>query len=209
VNHAAAFREYNKFCDLRDINPLERVPHTVNLFLLTQAQKGVTLSSIESKCAGISFCFRFFLVADIMSDPVIAPVKKFVFKVCPKRSNMKAPFGAVEVRKMWNKLESKYSNLSKIPIVELRSFVMAVTQYSTFCRFSDLSVVKLDDVVFNIDYFKIVIQYSKTDQAGHGQESFILRSADSPRDAHMLMCVYLQRLDSYNVQDMYLFPPLV
>jgi hypothetical protein len=46
-------------------------------------------------------------------------------------------------------------------------------------------------------------------QAGHGQECFILRSVESLRDAHMLMCVYLQRLDSSNVQDLYLFPPLV
>jgi hypothetical protein len=106
-----------------------------------------------------------------MSDPIIAPVKKFVFKACPKRSNLKCPFGAVEVRKMWNKLESKYVNLSNVPIVELRSFVMAVTQYSTFCRFSDLSVVKLDDIIFDIDYFKIVIQYSKTDQCPHLRRS--------------------------------------
>jgi hypothetical protein len=95
-----------------------------------------------------------------------------------------------------------------VPLVQLRTFVLAVIQYSSFCRFSDLAVVKLTDVIFELDYFKIVIQYSKTDQAGHGQEAYVLKSVDTVRDPHMLMCLYLQRLDTYNIDDLYLFPPL-
>jgi hypothetical protein len=133
----------------------------------------------------------------------------FVAKVCPKNSNLKQPFGSFEVRKMWNYIEKKYPALSRVPIVTLRTFVLAVVQYHSFCRFSDLAVVKLSDVVFDVDYFKIVIEYSKTDQAGAGQNAYVLKSADKLRNPHMLMCLYLRELDSYDVPDLFLFPPLI
>jgi hypothetical protein len=44
-----------------------------------------------------------------------------------------------------------------------------MVQYSSLCRFSDLAVVNLDDIVSQLDYFKICIQYYKTDQKGEGQ----------------------------------------
>jgi site-specific recombinase XerD len=208
ATHANSFKEFQKFCDNRGISPFDCVPQTLNVFLLSLASKNFSVSAVENKLKSISFCFRFFMVPDITQDVVIEPIKRFVSKVCPKVTNLKKPFGAVEVRKMWNFIEQKYINLSSVPIVELRSLVLTVTQYHSFCRFADLAVVKLSDVVFDLDYFKIVIQYSKTDQIGEGQEAFVLKSADRLRDPHMLMCLYLQRLDSYDVQDLYLFPPL-
>jgi site-specific recombinase XerD len=208
VSHANAFQEFLKFCVLRSVNPLECTPQLVNVFLLSLAQSGKTIGAIENICKSMSFCFKFFLVEDVYQNDIVGPVRKFVEKVCPRRVNLKAPFADREVRKIWNYIECKYKNLSAVPIVQLRTFVLAVIQYASFCRFSDLAVVKLDDVVFDVDYFKICIQYSKTDQAGIGQEAFVLKSVDIVRDPHMLMCVYLQRLDSYNVQDLYLFPPL-
>jgi site-specific recombinase XerD len=208
ATHASAFREFRKFCELREIGLLNCTPPSLNVFLLTLAQNGKSINSVDSILASISFCYRFYLLRDITRDAMLAATKKFVGKVCPKVTNLKAPFGSYEVRKMWNALESKYDNICDLPFAELRTFVLAVVQYSSLCRFSDLAVVKLEDVVFQLDYFKICIQYSKTDQKGSGQNAFVLKSVDSVRDAHMLMCIYLQRLDTFNVQNLYLFPPL-
>jgi hypothetical protein len=68
--------------------------------------------------------------------------------------------------------------------------------------------VRLSDVIHTVDYFKITVQYSKTDQKGTGQDVFVLKTVDKSRSPHMLMCLYLQRLDTYDVQDLYLFPPV-
>jgi hypothetical protein len=209
VSHASGFKEFRKFCEVRGINPLECIPQSYNLYVLGLAQKGITVAALDNKCNSVSFCFRFFMLRDISADPVTEPIKRFALKVCPKSNNVKSPFGLTEVRKIWNYIENKYNNLSQVPIFELRTLVLAVTQYESFCRFSDLAVVKLTDVVFDIDYFKIVIQYSKTDQNGSGQDVYILKSVDRLRDPHMLMCLYLHRLDSYDVNDLFLFPPLV
>jgi site-specific recombinase XerD len=206
--HASAFKEFQKFCEVRSINPFECVPHMLNVFLLSLAQKIFSMTAIDSKMSSISFCFRFFMVSDITKDVVVEPVKKFVMKVCPRNTNLKKPFGSVEIRKCWDFIESKYSNIFDAPIYELRTFVLTVIQYHSFCRFSDLAVVRLSDVVFDLDYFTIKIQYSKTDQAGAGQTAFVLKSVDDVRDPHMLMCLYLEKLDSYDVGEIFLFPPL-
>jgi hypothetical protein len=175
AQHACAFQEFQKFCSDRNIGPLECVPQLLNVFLLGLAQKNISILSMESKIDSISFCLRFFMVPDITKDVFVDPVKKFIAKVCPKTTNLKKPFGSVEVRKIWNYIDNKYKDIFSIPIFELRTFVLAVTQYHSFCRFSDLAVVKLSDVTFDIDYFKIVIQVSKTDQQGHGQSAFVFK----------------------------------
>jgi site-specific recombinase XerD len=208
VSHSTAFQEFVKFCDSRQINPLEVTPHSVNVFLLVLAQNGKSIGAIENIMNSMSFCFKFLFLEDVLASSIVSPIKTFVDKVCPKQTNLKAPFAHREVRKLWDYIESKYNNLSEVPFVDLRTFVLAVIQYSSFCRFSDLAVVKLSDIVFDLDYFKIVIQNFKTDQAGHGQEAYVLKSVDKIWDPHMLMCLYLQRLDSYNIDDLYVFPPL-
>jgi hypothetical protein len=208
VSHATAFQEFLKFCACRSLQPLEITPQSVNIFLLVLAQNGKSVAAIDNIMNSVSFCFKFLLLEDVMANKLVAPIKIFVDKVCPRKTNLKTPFAHREVRKLWDFIERTYVNLSKVPLVILRTFVMAVIQYASFCRFSDLAVVKLSDIVFDLDYFKIVIQYSKTDQGGAGQDAYVLKSVDNHRDPHMLMCLYMQRLDSYNVDDLYLFPPL-
>jgi hypothetical protein len=72
---------------------------SANVFLLSLAQKNVSITAIESKINSISFCFRFFMVCDITKDVIVEPVKKSVMKVCPRITNLKKPFGSVEIRK--------------------------------------------------------------------------------------------------------------
>ena len=88
---------------------------------------------------------------------------------------------------------------------------MTVFQHVSFCRFSDLRSLRLADVLHEVDYFKIHVRYSKTDQAGLGQTVFIPKLDSVHKDPHMLMCLYLHRLDEKSADapgDMYLFPPL-
>jgi site-specific recombinase XerD len=207
-HHASSFKAFRKFCDDREQDLVSCTPPTVNLFLLHLAQNGKSVQSVDNTIASISFFYRFYLLRDITTDVMLSATKRFVSKVCPKNVNLKKPFGSAEVRKIWDKLDAKYTSIDNMPFAELRTFVLAVTQYSSFCRFSDLAVAKLDDVLFDLDSFRINIQYSKTDQSGHGQHAFVVKDCNTTRDAHMLMCIYLQRLDSYDVEDLYLFPPL-
>ena len=89
--------------------------------------------------------------------------------------------------------------------------MLAVFQHQTFCRFSDAEKIQLSDVFHDVDYFKITIRYSKTDQQGEGQFVYLPKSSSPYRNAHMLMCLYIEKMGFEGLAsstDLYLFPPL-
>jgi hypothetical protein len=138
-------------------------------------------------------------------------VKKFMEKDCHHTANKKDALGSAEIRKIWDSIDQKHENVQNLNRSELRTFVMAVFQHKTFCRFSDLSVVKLDDILYDVDYFSVKIRCSKTDQGGKGQMVFMPKASSNLRDPHMLMCLYLHTMGFDDIPDgesVYLFPPL-
>ena len=108
---------------------------------------------------------------------------------------------------MWDKLEST-KGIANLTNLELHTFVMAVMQHASFCRFADVAQLKLSDLFYDLDYFKVNIWYSKTDQQGVGQAAFIPRLDSGIRDPHNLMCLYLSKMHSNQDDLVFLFPPL-
>ncbi len=160
--HTSALREFLEFCDSREVSPFECTPSVVNLFMLNAGQKGKPFGYIERFTSALSFFYQFFLVRNELERPVL-DVKKFMEKVCPHNVNKKDAFGSAEVRKIWDKIDT-YGVILKLPKRDLRTFVLAVFQHKTFCRFSDAAAIKLSEVLHTVDYFKIKISCSKTDQ---------------------------------------------
>jgi site-specific recombinase XerD len=208
-NYSSTIKEFLAFCNRRELNVFECTPYIVNLFLMTMGQNGSSFRSLQKYVTAISFVFRFFLSRDPTNDKMVTDVLKFLKKVAPHNSNVKDGFGSAEIRRLWNRIIEKYGSIEKCPNLELRTFVMIVLQHATFCRFSDVHNLKLSDLVHEIDYFEIRIRYSKTDQAGVGQTVYLPKTNHPEHNAHMLMCLYLEKIGSQNGnKDCYLFPPL-
>jgi len=209
TKHAAALKEFVLFCNIRELNIFECTPSVVNLFMLYLAQKGRTFGVIESSLHALSFVYRFFLMPNILDDKSVADTKKFVEKVCPHVQNKKLPFGSAEVRAIFDHLLKKFGSLEKVPAAEFRTFCLAVFQHKSFCRFSDASTIKISDILFETDYFKIRISRSKTDQGGRGEWVFVPKNPHGFLDPHMLLCIYLHKMGFDNCPgEVYLFPPL-
>jgi hypothetical protein len=209
--HASSIKRFLEFCSARELSIFERTPHIINLFLLTLVQEGGTYGMIEASLDGLSFVYRFFNMQNFVLDPMVADVKKFAMKSCEHQSNSKKGFGSAEVRAMWDALDEKFGGVQYLSKSDLRTFMIAVFQHQTFCRYSDLSHIRLSDVFHDIDYFKIHIRYSKTDQGGEGQYVFLPKSATAFRNPHMLMCLYIYRMgfeSASALPKVYLFPPL-
>lgn len=206
--HTTFIKGFQDFCWHRDANPLECTPTLLNVYLLQSAQNGKSFGFVTAVVDALSFVYRFFLVRDNLVDSTVHTVLKFLKKVCTSVSLRKAPFGSAEIRKLWDTMDKNYPNLSDVPLVELRSFVMLVIQHASFCRFSDIANVKLSDLFFELDYFKIVIRYSKTDQTGEGQTVYVPDSSTGLRSPHRLMCLFLHRVHGEGNDSIYLFPPL-
>ena len=97
-----------------------------------------------------------------------------------------------------------------LSLSELRTFVMLVFSHRTLCRFSCASYIKLDDLLYNTEYFEVKISFSKTDQIGSG-EIVVLPYKSGRRNPHMLMCLYIEAVSAFGQECMnttYLFPPL-
>jgi len=211
LRHSASIKRFVQFCNERELNLFEATPYIVNLFLLNQIQDGISYGTIGNFLDGLAFVLRFYNVNNFAMDPMVSTMKKFAMKACIHQSNVKLPFGSAEVRTIWNALDAKYGNVANFPLDKLRTFVLAVFQHCTFCRFSDVAKITLADILHDVNYFKVHIRMSKTDQGGDGQWVIVPKS-DSPfRNAHMLLCLYIHRMGFDSVDptvSLYLFPPL-
>jgi len=206
--HASHVRQFVDFCGRRSLSIFECTPSVLNLFLLHVAQEGKSFGTVTSIVDAVSFVYRFYLMTNHALHCSVADTKKFLEKVCVHQQNKKAAFDSADIRKLWDSMFLKYNSLSDIPLPELRSFVLCVFQHSTFCRYSDAKNITLDDIVYDADYFKICIQKSKTDQAGHGDFVFLPKQKLGFADPHMLLCLWIKSLDSPADATCYLFPPL-
>ena len=206
--YIAVFKKFQKFCRARDINSLDCTPSTFNIYLLTVAQSGSSVGCIETIVLAMNFLYRFFLIGATIVDISVSAVLKFLEKTCPRNVHLRWGFGSVEVRKMWDTLEKRYNGIENLPLAQLHTFVMAVIQHASLCRFSDIAQLKLPDLFYDLDYLKIHIQLSKTNQNGIGQVAFIPKLSSSVRDPHSLMCLYLLVMHEKQNESVFLFPPL-
>lgn len=206
--YSLAAKEFQCFCRLRGVNPLECPPTLISTFLLMLGQSGKSYGSINATLAALTFLYKFFLVNFSLSLDTIPNILKFLQKACTTVKNVKNPLGSKEIRLIWDALDKKYKNIADIPLLELRSFVMTVFQHSTFCRFSDLAPLKLEDLSYDLDYFTVTIKSSKTDQSGQGQMAYLSVSTTGFRSPHNLMCLYIHRVHTEQDENAYLFPPL-
>jgi len=211
TGYSTAIKGFLLFCKNRELNPFECTPSILNLYMLHEADKGRTVSFFEKFLNAWSFVTRFFLCQDFTKDQTVHDVQKFVSKACPRNVNRKKPFGASEVRKLWDAIDAKKGGIQYLNTHELRTFMIAVFQHQTFCRFDDLKNITLQDVFHDIDFFKIHLKFSKTDQGGKGQWLYLPKLSSGYRDPHMLMCLYIHHIEldqTVPSPHMYLFPPL-
>lgn len=207
ASHSSAIREFLAFVRDRQTTMFECTPSVINLFQLKLSQDGRTYQSIRRVIASLSFVYRFFLMPNFADEKTVRDVSKFVSKSSAHSNRKKDALDSAKIRKLWDAME-KNGGIERLSKVDLRSFVMTIFQHKSFCRYSDLAHVKLSDVIFNADYFKIIIRYSKTDQAGIGAPVYVVKDLSGFRDAHMLLCIYLQNMNFPHDEDVYLFPPL-
>ena len=65
--------------------------------------------------------------------------------------------------------------LKQLTLTELRTLVIIVFSHQTLCRYADLSCVRLSNLKFKTDFFKIKIPFSKNDQSGEGHSVILPR----------------------------------
>jgi hypothetical protein len=208
--HINALRSFIKFCTKKRVSLFKCDSLMINLFLIHEAQQAKTFGTIESFFDAYAFLAKIFRMENVTKDSVVEDVKKFVSKITVHKSNKKLSFGFKEVKILWNGMTKMYGELETWSKLNVRTFMLAIFQHKTFCRFSDVQKIKIDDVMFCNGYFKILISHSKTDQSGKGDYVFLAKNENCNMDAHLLFCKYIQIMgfNEIDAKNLYLFPPL-
>jgi hypothetical protein len=210
-NHASAIKGFLQFCEVRELSPFECTPSIINLYMLSAAQAGKSVGVFDNFLNAWSFITRFFLCTDYTKEDSVLAMKKFTEKACNKKTNKKLPFGSAEVRKLWDKIDREKGGVDKLNLKDFRTFMLSVFQHKTFARFADVKEITLADVLHDVDFFKIHVRFTKTDQKGNGQWLYMPKESSGFRDPHMLMCLYIHHLEldtKVESPQVYLFPPL-
>jgi hypothetical protein len=149
-------------------------------------------------------------MTDYSKERAVRDVLKYVEKVAVKNCNKKNAFGEAEVVKCYDSLVKKFGLLQNWSKLQLRTFVMAVFQFKTFWRFSDVQKIKLKNVQYDKEFFKFLISTSKTDQRGDGEFVYLTSSVNDTLNVFSIFCTYLHVMDfdSVKSENVFLFPPL-
>jgi hypothetical protein len=142
-----------------------------------------------------SFVVKFFGMMNVAESRAVHDILKFTEKVGKRNSNKKCAFGDSELFTTYRYYERKFGPFENWPLLESRTFILALVQTVIFCRYSEIQNVEIDDIVFDPDYFKILIKKSKTDQQSRGEYVYIPKIENCKVDGHMLFCLYLQKLN--------------
>jgi hypothetical protein len=173
--HINTIRSFIAFCKVRELSVFCCTPSVLNLYMLTEAKNGKSTGFINSFLDAFAFLTKFFDMPNYAESHSVKAVKRFVEKSTLNITNVKTAFGTDEVRKLFDYNVKHFGPVDTWPKLLLRTFTLAVFQHKTFCRFSDVSKVKLDDILFHADYFKIHISSSKTDQAAKGDYVYVAK----------------------------------
>lgn len=198
------------FCKNRDVQPYPVNVSILNLCLFSLAEKSKTQGVLESIVKAVSFASNFLGCGGIASHYSVKQMLKFTGKVCITKTNPKSGLRASDIRVLWEKIEK--IGLKNLSTAQVRTFVMSIFMHATFCRFSDAASLKLDDILYTEDYFKIRIGFSKCNTTGVPQY-VVLPNNNNKFNPHRLMCLYLEtmgfsEMNNETVEHVFLFPPL-
>ena len=175
---------------------------SISGFLMKMVNEKSTVGSVNLFFNAITF-FKSFYELSFEITRQIRDLKKFALMTLEEKRMIRDSFGETEISVLWDRF---FNNFHDRSLTEFRTFVMIVILHTTFCRFACLQNVKISNLYYDKDYFKIFVPFSKTDISGKGEYVFV-PNRDSSKNPHKLLSLYLHFMN-FEKNDFYLFPPL-
>jgi hypothetical protein len=151
-----------------------------NLFLLDELKKGTTVTVINSIVDAYSFVMKFFGMTNVAEQRAVHDILRFIDKVGKRTFNKKRAYGEKEILETYRCYVRKFGDFENWPLLESRTFTLAVVQTVTFCRYAEIQNVEIADITFDPEYIKKLIKKSKTDQQSRGEYVYVPKSKNSP-----------------------------
>ena len=159
---SSGLKPYLNFCvrSKKDPYPVDRT--LLELCMLSLVEDGKTVQVIENMTKSLVFAANFLGCTFSSSEKRVKNALKFVRKICAQSNKEKEGLESKDITTLWENIE-KAGGLTSLSLAELRTFVMAVFCHQTLCRFSCASEIQLSHLYYDRDFFRVNIQFSKTD----------------------------------------------
>ena len=202
--HVPYAQKYFKFCLDYSFSTLPVDQCCLELFLIQSRDDGKSKTCLNSFIFAVNFVTSIFGYSKNFSV-TFRYITRYLDKFSVVRKLNRKGFRKDSLVVLWNRIFNAggFKCLTKL---ELRSFVMVNFCYYTLSRFDCITKIRLVDLHFEDDFFKVLISSSKTDQNAEGQYIFLPKK--SFHCPFKLLCNYIHIFDFDNMQNPFLFPPL-
>ena len=171
------------------------------LYIISLVQKNVSVSSIRQFVASVSWMHNLGGHDNPIDTSVVQNILQSANRQVAKPVFHKKPITKETLFTLRNSFPIEHSDWN---LCQLRDFLYILMSFTAFLRYHEASQIRRDDLCLNIDYFKLNIPKSKTDQSRAGQTVFITRSS-SELCALTWLVRYLKQANIPNGEKKYIF----
>lgn len=158
--YQAAWREFQRYCELRHVASLPASPTTIVEYLTALAEQGQKVSTIQVKLAAITFAHRAHPDRNPAQTEPVRILMQGIRRTLGCAPVKKSPITRDELTRMLATLGDS--------LQAKRDKAMLLVGFAGAFRRSELAGLNVDDVRFGARDMLITLRRSKTDQDGEG-----------------------------------------
>lgn len=174
--YACGWRQWEHWCQGRDINPLPAPPEAIAAFLAERAQAGVHFSTLDCYCSGIAYRHRQDGLADPTADFLVRRVRRGLRRILGVAPIRQAhPLTVAELSQIIASIDTDNAK-------DIRDRAILLLGYASAMRPGEISALNVDDLQRKPTGVLITIRRSKTDPDAHGQLIGVARGVNRLTD---------------------------
>jgi len=161
--YACGWRQWERWCQGRGLNPLPAPPEAIAAFLTERAEAGVHFTTLDCYCSGIAYRHRQEGLADPTADFLVRRVRRGLRRILGVAPIRQAhPLTVVELGRIVAAIDTDDAK-------DLRDRAILLIGYASAMRPGEISALDVDDLQRKPTGVLVSIRRSKTDPDGQGQ----------------------------------------
>lgn len=161
--YASAWRQWERWCRGRGIQPLPAPPEAVAAFLAERAEAGIHFSTLDCYCSGIAHRHRQEGLADPTADFLVRRVRRELRRILGVAPIRQAhPLTVAELGQIVAAIDTDDAK-------DIRDRAILLLGYASAMRPGEISALNVEDLLRKPTGVLITIRRSKTDPVAQGQ----------------------------------------
>lgn len=176
ATYDCAWRQWDRWCQGRGINPLPAPPQALAAFLAERAEAGLTFGTLDGYCSGIAHRHHQEGFADPTAEAVVRRVRRGlrrIMGVAPRQQSH--PLTVVELGQIVSSIDADTA-------IGKRDRAILLVGYASAMRPGEVAALNVEDILRKPSGVLIHIRRSKTDQDARGQLVGVARGGNPLTD---------------------------